>query len=165
MPLTNTQALMAELATALSLPEVPLSATGGFELTVGEGGTIQMFSQGEAGLLIVAPVGPLPVEASYPLAHYLLRMNMFDTDMRPFRVAVDEGGGIIVWGSVQVEGLTGAALAEAVQALADQVGGVRAELFGDTDEEDAAEEEEEEQEDEAEDDEDEDEDEAAAPAS
>jgi hypothetical protein len=60
-------------------------------------------------------------------------------------------------GSVQVEGLTGAALAEAVQALADQVGGIRAELFGDTDEEDAAEEEEEEEEEE--------EDEAAAPAS
>ena len=152
MSLTNTQALMADLAAALNLPDLPLTEDGGVELTVGDDdGAVQMFSQRDSSLLIVAPVGPLPADIGYALALFLLRMNMFNAEMRPFRVAVDEGGGLILWGLLPIAGLSGGRLAEIVGLVADQVAAIRAEAYPPEDGED--------DEDDEDDDEDEDEDE------
>lgn len=144
MPLTKTRSLIADLALVLELPGLPPDDAGGYRLSIGDDTTVLIYGQNDETLLVVAPLGPLPAEVGYGVTLYLLRMNMFNADIAPFRVAVDDGGGLILWASVPVEALTGDALAGLLGALAERVEEIRREVFEeddeDEDEEDAVEE-------------------------
>ncbi len=52
------------------------------------------------------------------------------SDLAPFRVAADAGGTLVLWGRVPVEGLTGAALAGLVDAVATEGRRIRDEVEG-----------------------------------
>jgi Tir chaperone protein (CesT) family len=118
--LTRTRALMADLAAALGLPALPQDDTGGFRLTVGEGTEILLYGGDDESLLIIAPIAPLPTEPSYGLVVYLLRSNLFDSDVAPFQIAVDDGGALIFWGRVRIAEMTGAALASLIDRVAER---------------------------------------------
>ena len=97
MPLTKTRALMADLAKELKLPGLPQDDTGGFELTIGDDTTVLIYGGDDETMLVISPIGPLPDTPDYGLVSYLLRQNMFNSDVAPFQVAVDDGGGVILW--------------------------------------------------------------------
>jgi len=119
--LTRTRALMADLATALGLPTLPQDDTGGFRLTVGEATEVLLYGGNDESLLIIAPIAQLPTEPSYGLVVYLLRSNLFDSDVAPFQIAVDDGGSLIFWGRIPIAEMTGAALASLIDHLAGRV--------------------------------------------
>jgi hypothetical protein len=125
MPLDRTRSLIAELATALGLEAIPPDAGGGYQLTVGGTTQVLIYGGNDQTVLIVAPLGPLPRRPGYGLVVYLLRNNMFNSDLVPFRIAIDEAGGLIVWGKARVEELTGGRLAGLIGVLAERVGAIR----------------------------------------
>ena len=112
---------MADLAAALGLPTLPQDDTGGFRLTVGEKTEVLLYGGDDESLLIIAPIAPLPMEPSYGLVVYLLRSNLFDSDVAPFQIAVDDGGSLIFWGRIRIAEMTGAALASLIDRLAERV--------------------------------------------
>ena len=61
---------------------------------------------------------------------YLLRLNMFNSAIEPFRVGLDEGGGLILWARLTIADFTGETLANLVDALADRVADIRQQLYG-----------------------------------
>lgn len=128
--LPRTRALYAELATSLGMAALIPDLNGGISLEVGEGNTVVLFGQDDVELLIVSPVAPLPPEPSYGQVVWLLRQNLYDAPLHPFRVASDANGTVLLWGRVPLESLNGAALAGLLDALAAEVERVRAELGG-----------------------------------
>lgn len=125
MPLDHTRSLIAELATALGLPALPPEANGGFQLTIGGTTTVLIYGGDDATILVIVPLGPLPRRPDYGLVVYLLHSNMFNSDLTPFQVAVDEAGGLIVWGRLRIADFAGERLARLVGTLADRVGAMR----------------------------------------
>lgn len=126
--LDRTRALMAELAEVIGLPDLPQDATGGYRLVVAGETEILIYGGDDVTLLLVAPLAPLPTETAYPLANYLLRMNMFNAPTMPFTTAVDEGGAVILWGRIALADFDGTHLARLVDNLADLAADVRKEL-------------------------------------
>ena len=128
--LTRTSALMTELAAAIGLPTLPRDDTGGFRLTVGADIEILIYGGDDETVLIVAPVAPLPMEPSYGLVLYLLRSNLFDSDVAPFQIAADDGGALVFWGRVRIAEMTGAALAALIDRVAARTTLIRGEVTG-----------------------------------
>jgi Tir chaperone protein (CesT) family len=112
------RALFAELAAVLGIGELPVDNNGAARLTVGEDTTVALFAQLDRTLLIVLPLGPLPPQTSYTLAFWLLRRNLYASDLAPFTLACDEAGTLVLWGRVPLSDLTGESLAHLVDALA-----------------------------------------------
>jgi len=130
----RTRALMAELAAAMGLAELPPDDSGGYHLTIGKKTDIFIYGGGgDETILVIAPVAPLPLEPEYGLVVYLLRNNLFDSDAAPFQIAVDDGGGLIFWGRLKIADFTGALLASVIDLVAERVEEIRAEIAGEPD--------------------------------
>lgn len=130
MPLTQTRALIAALATAMQVPSLPPDNNGGIQLTIGENTNVLLYGGDDITLLAVAPLGPLPLPPGAAVTTYLLRLNMFNSAIEPFRVGLDEGGGLILWARLTIADFTGETLANLVDALADRVADIRQQLYG-----------------------------------
>jgi hypothetical protein len=128
MPLDRTRALSADLAAALGLESIPAEADGGRRLTIGGTTTLLLYAEADETLLIVAPLGPLPRRPSYGLVVYLLRNNMFNSELSPFQVALDDAGGLTVWGRLRVAEFTGDRLAGLIGVLAVRIAAMRSEI-------------------------------------
>jgi len=128
--LHRTAALIAELASAIGLPALPPGDDGGYQLTVGEGTDVLIYGGDDETILVVAPVMALPLQPDYGLMLYLLGINMFDSPLLPFHVAVDDGGGLILWSRLPIDRLDGSSLASVMNGLALQVEAMRMELLG-----------------------------------
>lgn len=131
--LVRTRALIADLATAIGLPSLPPDDSGGFHLTIGKATDIFIYGGDDVTILIVAPVAPLPLEPEYGLVVYLLRNNLFDSDVAPFQIAVDDGGALIFWGRMTIADFNGASLAALIDRVATRVEEIRDEVAGDSD--------------------------------
>lgn len=126
--LDRTRALMAELASVIGLQDLPQDPTGGYRLVVAGETEILVYGGDDVTLLLVAALAPLPTATTYPLANYLLRINMFNAPNMPFTTAVDEGGAVILWGRVAIADFDGTTLARLVDNLADFASEIRNEL-------------------------------------
>ncbi|HLY57339.1 MAG TPA: CesT family type III secretion system chaperone [Stellaceae bacterium] len=126
----KSKALIAGLAAALGIPGLPPDATGGIRLTVGEATDVYLYAGDDDALLIVAPVGPMPRTPEYGLAVYLLRANMFDSDLAPFHIGIDQAGTLVMWGRAPVADFDGPKLAALVDAVAERVEDIRVEVMG-----------------------------------
>jgi hypothetical protein len=124
----RTQALYADLAKSLGLNALPADANGGIQLSVGETTTVILFAENDETLLVAAPVVALPKQPDYGTTLWLLRRNFYDAPIEPFRLACDIEGNIILWGRLPMSGLTGAALAALVDAVATEANHVREEV-------------------------------------
>jgi Tir chaperone protein (CesT) family len=125
MPLTKTRALMAEMATAANLPGLPPSDDGGFEITIGEDTSVLIYGENDETLLVVAPVQKLPPAPGYALTAWLLSQNMINSGLEPFRIALDAGSTLVLWGRLALGDLTGERLAGLLGPLSERVKDVR----------------------------------------
>ena len=123
-----TQALYADLAKALGVKALPADNNGGIELAVGQDSTVVLFAENNETVLVAAPVAELPKQPDYGVILWLLRRNFYDSPIEPFRVACDTEGNIILWGRLPMAGLTGAALAALIDAVATEAGRIREEV-------------------------------------
>jgi Tir chaperone protein (CesT) family len=130
MALERTKSLIAELATALGLPALAPDDTGGYHVTAGAGIDIYLYGGDDEEILIVAPLAPLPREPEYGLVLYLLRTNLFDSDVQPFQIATDNAGVLIFWGRVRIADLDGSRLAQLIDRVAARAGEIRTEIGG-----------------------------------
>jgi len=128
--LDRTRALAAGLAKAIGLDQVPPDDSGGYHLTVGEATDIFVYGGDDETILLVAPVATLPRSVDYGLALYLLRANMFDSDMAPFQFAADAQGGLIFWGRLRIVDFDGTSLSALIDRVAERVREFRAEVEG-----------------------------------
>ena len=128
--LDRTRALIADLATAIGLPSLPADATGGYHVTIGDGADIYIYGGDDETILVVAPIGPLPLEPEYGLMVWLLRKNLYDSDWAPFQIAADDTGVLIFWGRLGIADLTGATLGAVLDRIAALLGEIRAEVGG-----------------------------------
>jgi hypothetical protein len=128
--LERTRALMSGLAVAIGLNALPSDDSGGFHLTVGAAVDILIYGGDDETILVVAPVAPLPLAPEYGLVLYLLRSNLFDSDVAPFQIAVDDGGALIFWGRVRIVDFDGPSLAALIDRIATRVAAIRAEVGG-----------------------------------
>lgn len=128
--LERTRALIADLAQALGLPDLPPDNSGGVQVTIGEDTDVFLYGGDDVTVLIVAPVAALPREAEYGLTLYLLRANMFDAPTHPFRIAADEAGALVFWARLPIAEFDGASLAVLLGRVAEQVTAIRAEVEG-----------------------------------
>jgi hypothetical protein len=128
LPLDHTSSLIADLATALKIGTLPPDASGGYQLIIGGTTTLLIYGGDDETILLVAPLGKLPPNPEYGLVLYLLRANMFNSDLTPFQVAVDEAGGLIVWGRLRIADFPGPRLAALIGVLADRIEAMRAEI-------------------------------------
>jgi Tir chaperone protein (CesT) family len=133
LPLDQTRSLVADLASALKIGALPPDASGGYQLTIGGTTTLLIYGGDDETILLIAPLGKLPRHPEYGLVLYLLRANMFNSDLTPFRVAVDGAGGLIAWGRLRIADFSGARLAALIGVLADRIEAMRAELPPDID--------------------------------
>lgn len=124
----RTHALYADLARALGAEAFTPDDNGGIELTVGDDVTVVMYAQDDNDVLAVAPLAPLPADADFALANWLLRRNLYDSDLEPFRLATDDDGNVLLWGRVPLEGMDGERMAGVIDALAGAAREVRGEL-------------------------------------
>jgi hypothetical protein len=122
-----TAALLVELAQALG--EVPIASDSnhGHHLTVGDS-DVFLYGGDETQLLLVLPVGLLPVKPSYALTAALLHNNMFDSEWAPFVLATDAHSMILLWGRLQLADLDGQKLGAILETLAGRVAELRTEL-------------------------------------
>ena len=126
----RTQALYADLARSLGLAALPADGNGGVQLAVGDAATVILFGENDETLLLAAPVAALPKQPEYGAMLWLLRRNFYDAPIEPFRLGCDTAGNIILWGRLPMAGLTGAALATLIDAVAAEADRVRTEVTG-----------------------------------
>lgn len=124
----RTRALYDDLARALGAEAFTPDDNGGIELTVGEDITLVLFAQDDNEVLAVVPLAPLPPDADFALANWLLRSNLYDSDLEPFRVATDADANVLLWGRVPLEGMNGERMAGLIDAVAAAARELRAEL-------------------------------------
>jgi hypothetical protein len=122
------QALFDQLASAIGVEALPANQDGGVQLSVGDNSTVVLFGEDEATLLVVSPVASLPKDINYGTVLWLLRRNFHDSPIAPFRVACDTVGGIVVWGRIPVDGMTGERLATLLDAIATEADLIREEV-------------------------------------
>ena len=114
----STQDLYAELAKSLGVDSLPADEQGSVQLSVGENSTVILFAEDEQSVMLVSPVMALPAAIDYGRVLWLLRRNFYDSPLAPFRVGCDTAGSLVIWGRVPVAGLTGAELANLIDAVA-----------------------------------------------
>jgi hypothetical protein len=124
----RSRALYAELAAALGVTELPADNDGGVQLTIGADTTVALFAEQDRTLLIVVPLAPLPRQTGYALAFWLLRQNLYISDLAPFTLACDAAGTLVLWGRVPLAELTGTSLATLIDAVANEARRIRAEV-------------------------------------
>lgn len=124
----STQALYADLASALGVASLPADAQGSLSITVGEEDTVLLFAEDEYSVMLVVPVMGLPTALDYGRVLWLLQRNFYESPLAPFRIACDEGGGVLIWGRMPVEGLSGAQLAGLIEAVANEAALIREEI-------------------------------------
>jgi hypothetical protein len=109
--------LLADLATALGIAGLTPDADGGIRLSIGDDVTVSLYAEGET-VLVVAPIGPLPAEPGYGAVAWLLRRNLYRSDIAPFVAACDDNGTLLLWARLPAATLDGARLASLLDALA-----------------------------------------------
>lgn len=135
----STEALYADLAKALGVDGLPAGDDGSVAITVGnrsghdgeDGGaddTVLLFVEDEHTVMLVSPVMALPASLDYGRVLWLLQRNFHQSPLAPFRVACDQGGGIVIWGRMPVAGLTGQQLAGLIEAVAAESALIREEI-------------------------------------
>ena len=124
----RTQALYADLVKSLGIAVLPADNNGSMQLAVGETSTVVLFAENDETVLVVSPVAALPKQPDYGVTLWLMRRNFYDSPIEPFRVACDTEGNIILWGRLPVAGLTGAALAALIDAVATEADRIRGEV-------------------------------------
>jgi len=124
----RTQALYADLVKSLGIAVLPADNNGSIQLAVGETSTVVLFAENDETVLVVSPVAALPKQPDYGVTLWLMRRNFYDSPIEPFRVACDTEGNIILWGRLPVAGLTGAALAALIDAVATEADRIRGEV-------------------------------------
>jgi Tir chaperone protein (CesT) family len=129
--LARTRAVYAELATELGLTSLPKGDDGGVRLDVGDGVTVAMYGEDDSTLLVVVPIAPLPRRPEYRMMAWLLRRNHHDSELPPFCIATDAAGMLVLWGRIPVPGLSGAALAGMLDAVATEAVRIRVEVEAD----------------------------------
>ena len=127
--LDRTRALYADLAKALGTDSLPPDNNGAIQLTIGEQNVILM-GQDDVTIMVVAPVGELPRELEYGAMLWLVRRNLYDSDIAPFTAACDAAGTVILWARIDIEGQTGETLATLLDAVAEEAARTFAELTG-----------------------------------
>jgi hypothetical protein len=115
--LDRTRALYADLAKALGTDSLPPDNNGAIQLTIGEQ-TVILMGQDDITIMVVAPVAELPREPEYGTMLWLLRRNLYDSDIAPFTAACDAAGTVILWARIEIEGQTGETLAALLDAVA-----------------------------------------------
>lgn len=129
-PYPKTAALYQEFARSLGISALQPDDNGGIQLKVGKTTTVALFAQDDRELMVVVPIAALPTQLDYGVVLWLFRRNFFDSELGPFRLAADEGGTLVLWGRVPIEGMTGASLAGLVDALGGEAERVLGELGG-----------------------------------
>ena len=124
----RTRALYADLATALGVAPFVPDDNGGIQLTIGEDTNVALYAEGDRDILLIAPLAPLPAEPEYGIMLWLLRKNLYTSGLAPFVVACDDGGTLVLWGRMPLDGLTGARLASLVDAVAAEARRIQAEV-------------------------------------
>lgn len=133
------ETLYSDLAEVLGVDALPAGDDGSVSITVGnrsgpegEGGgaddTVMLFVEDEHTVMLVSPVMALPANPDYGRVLWLLQRNFYQSPLAPFRVACDQGGGIVIWGRMPVEGLTGRQLAGLIEAVAAESSLIREEI-------------------------------------
>ncbi|MDE2006112.1 MAG: type III secretion system chaperone [Rhodospirillales bacterium] len=126
----QTRALYAALAKALGVESLPTDNDGAVALTIGDDQQVLLYAEAEATILVVAPVAELPARPDHGTMLWLLRRNLWDSDLAPFCVAADPGGHVLLWGRVPVDGMTGELLASLIDQLGTEAGRARDALEG-----------------------------------
>ena len=124
----NAQALYAQLAKALGVPTVPADAQGIVQLNVGDDARVVLVPEDAYTLMLLSPVAALPKSIDRGTLLWLMRRNFHDSPLAPFRIGCDSAGGVVVWGRLPIEGMTGAQLAGLIDALATEATLIRAEI-------------------------------------
>jgi hypothetical protein len=126
--LDRTRALIADLAKVIGLPDIPQDETGGWHLTVGDDGDVYLFGGDDEQILMVVPIAPLPTRPQFALVNYLLRSNMFDSDMAPFQIATDESATLVQWGRLRIADIDGTTLAKIIDNVSARATSLRGEI-------------------------------------
>jgi hypothetical protein len=127
--LKRTRALFADLAKALGTDFLPPDNNGAIQLTIGEQNVIVM-GQDDINIMVVAPVTELPRAPDYGTMLWLLRRNLYNSDIAPFVAACDAAGTVILWARIGIEGQTGETLATLLDAVAAEAALTFTELAG-----------------------------------
>jgi Tir chaperone family protein CesT len=125
--LDRTRALIADLAGVIGVPELPQDASGGYRLTIGEDDVL-LYGGDDEQILVVAPIGKMPVEPDYAVVSYLLQANMFNSETMPFVIAMDDAGNLLQWAKLRIADFNGTTLATVLENLADRSAELRGEL-------------------------------------
>ncbi|MCA8977500.1 MAG: CesT family type III secretion system chaperone [Planctomycetes bacterium] len=126
--LEHTRALYADLAKELGVPALQPDANGGIQLTIGEDITVVLYGENDERLLVVVPVAELPRSPDHGVVAWVLRRNLYDSDLAPFCIAADDDANLILWGRVPIANLTGARLAGMLDAVAAEAIRIRDEV-------------------------------------
>lgn len=118
--------LIAALEKTLGISQVNSDSNHSHYLTIGDSDVF--LHDDEDQILIVIPVGYLPINPSRALTDALLHSNMFDSDWAPFQLATDEHSMILQWGKLRIADLSGEKLAGILSALIERIIELRAEL-------------------------------------
>ncbi len=124
----STQDLYADLAKSLGVASLPADEQGSVQLSVGENSTVILFAEDAQSVMLVSPVMELPAQIDYGRVLWLLRRNFYDSPLAPFRIGCDTAGSLVIWGRVPVAGLTGAELANLIDAVATEADKIREEV-------------------------------------
>ncbi len=124
----RSRALYADLAAALGVADLPADNDGGVQLTIGADTSVALFAEQDRTLLIVVPLIPLPRQIDYALAFWLLRQNLYTSDLAPFTLACDAAGTLALWGRLPLSELTGTSLAALIDAVAAEARRIKGEV-------------------------------------
>lgn len=125
--LDRTRALMAELAAVIGAADLPQDPNGGYRLSVGDATDVLVYGGDDETILVVVPLGALPLATDYAVANYLLHLNMFNADTAPFVTATDDSGTLLLWGKLAIGDFDGTRLARLFDNLAEQAVKIRGE--------------------------------------
>jgi hypothetical protein len=122
------ESLFKDLAASIGVGALPLDENGAATLAVGDTSTVILIGETEETLLVMAPVGTLPVDIDYATVLWLLQRGFHDSPIAPFRVSCDEAATVVVWGRIPVDGMKAADLLKLAGALGDEVDIIRTEV-------------------------------------
>lgn len=126
--------LYDELANKLNLEQLTPDSDGGIRFDINEDQII-IFDEGESSLLLIVPIAELSPDIDFGSMLWLLRRNLYDSDLEPFRLAVDEAGNLILWGRLTLESISANSLLELMKELSTEAVSLRTELGLEEDEE------------------------------
>lgn len=129
----NVTALYTDLAKALDVDKVPADARGVVQLTIGEGNTMILAPEDAETMMMLAPIGKLPIQIDVATVLWLLRRNFHDSPTAPFRLGCDEAGTVVLWGSIPIAQIDGERLAGLIDAVGAEADLIRDEIAVDED--------------------------------